>query len=111
MIVHSVFIVPGVVLDYTMPDLCPNNEKARRHIHIYVCMYVYAYIYIYVYAYEKVLAFALEKDLDINPSLCIMDFQIACMNVIQLLLPNIQVKGCLFRFSQSLLSLGLTPNI
>lgn len=56
----------------------------------------------YIYIYEKVLAFAHERDLNINPSSCMTDFEIANMNAIQLLLPNAQIKGCLFQFSQSL---------
>ena len=56
----------------------------------------------YRYIYEKVPEFAQERNLDINLSLCVVDFKIANMNVIQLLLPNAQVKGCLFHFSQSL---------
>ena len=53
------------------------------------------------------------KKLDINPSLCMVDFETANMTVIWLFLPNAQVQGCLFHFLQSLWqkisSLGLTP--
>lgn len=50
----------------------------------------------------RVLAFAWERNLKVNPSLYIVDFKTANMSASQLLLPNAQVKECLFHFSQSL---------
>ena len=61
---------------------------------------------------RKVFAFAQERSLDINPSLCMMDFKVANMNAIWLLPRNAQGNGCLFYFSQSqwwkICSLGVT---
>lgn len=47
----------------------------------------------------RVLVFAWERNLKINPSLYIMDFKTANMSASQLLLPNAQGKECLFHFS------------
>ena len=54
---------------------------------------------IYMYVYLKILAFTWKRNLYINLSLCMIDFEFANMNSIQLLLPNSQVKGCLFHIS------------
>ena len=51
---------------------------------------------LYMYVYLKILAFTWKINLDINLSLCMIDFEFANMNSIQLLLPNSQAKGCLF---------------
>lgn len=54
---------------------------------------------IYMYVFLKILAFTWKRNLDINPSLCMIDFEVANVNSIQLFLPNSQVKGCLFHVS------------
>lgn len=51
---------------------------------------------------EKAFTFAGERNPDVNPSSHMMDFEIANMHAIQLLLPNAQVKRCLCHFPQSL---------
>ena len=49
----------GIGLYYVI-NLCTNNEKARRYLQIYI--------------FEKVLTFTRERNLDTNPSLCMMGF-------------------------------------
>lgn len=81
---------------YYAIDLCPYNEKTRWYSslsHVAGSRQgkgeeIDLYIYIYI------LAFAQERNV-IKPSLCMMDFKIANINVIWLL-PNTQVKRYLF---------------
>ena len=81
--------VHGVVLGYTMSLIYALKMKKQED----------AYIHTYIHIYMKVLTFAWKRNLNINLSLCMMDFKVANMNAIQLFLPNAQVKGYLFHFS------------
>ena len=64
----QLFTVHGVVLDYTMPLIYALTMKRQEDI--------------YRYVYEKVLAFAQKRNLNINPSLCMVHFEISNMKVI-----------------------------
>ena len=64
--------------------LCTNHEKVRRHFKIYQ------------HIYEKVLVFPWQRNLDRNPLLYTMDFEIANRNAIWWLLPHAQANRCLF---------------
>lgn len=83
----QLFTVHSVALGYTMSLLYALTIKSYISVR---------------YIYRKVLAFAGERNLDINPPLCMTDFKTANMNVIRHLPPNAQLKGCSFHFLQSL---------
>lgn len=65
----------SVVLSFTC-HYCVDNKIERR----------------YRYTYGEGLVLAWERNFDINPSLCMIDFKITNMNVIHRLLTDAQVK-------------------
>lgn len=75
----QLFTLHGVVLGYTMPLIQTLTMKRQEDT-------------------GKVLAFIQERNVDINTSLCLMNFEIVNMNAIQRLLPNAQIKGACFTF-------------
>lgn len=81
----QLFTMHSVVLGFTC-HYCVDNKIERRHR----------------YTYGEGLVLAWERNFDINPSLCMIDFKITNMNVIHRLLTDAQVKWCLFHFSKSL---------
>ena len=44
----------------------------------------------------------IEKNITFQPTQLIMDFEVAAMNAWEEVFPNIQVKGCLFHYGQSI---------
>lgn len=60
----------NAVLGYTMPLIYVLTMKRQEVTQMRVCVR------------EKVVAFAQERNLDINPSLCMMDFKISNMNAV-----------------------------
>ncbi|KHJ40130.1 hypothetical protein D918_09827 [Trichuris suis] len=82
------FTVHGVVLGYPVPLVYALTTRKREQT--------------YRYVYQRIIDYAEERNWSINPSLCMMDFELANMNAIRSLLLNAENKDCLFHFSQSL---------
>ena len=72
---------------YNTIDSCTKSENVRRPLQMYIWKSTYI---------------CMEKNLDINTSLGMMDFEIANIDMNQILISNAQVKGWLLHFSQSL---------
>ncbi|KHJ40540.1 hypothetical protein D918_09430 [Trichuris suis] len=84
----QLFTVHGVVLGYPVPLVYALTMRKREQT--------------YRYVYQRIIDYGEERNWNINPSLCMMDFELANMNAIRSLLPNAEIKGCLFHISQSL---------
>ena len=59
---------------YDTIDWCTNSENVRRPLQIYIW---------------KILAFAWKRNLDINTSLGMMDFEITNIDMVQILISNV----------------------
>ncbi|KFD49637.1 hypothetical protein M514_09469 [Trichuris suis] len=84
----QLFTVHGLVSGYPVPLVYALTTRKREET--------------YRSIYKTIIGFAQEKNCSINPSLCMMDFEMANMNAIRSVLPNAQIKGCLFHFSRSI---------
>ncbi|KFD59233.1 hypothetical protein M514_28588, partial [Trichuris suis] len=76
----QLFTVHGVVLGYPVPLVYALTTRKREQTHRYV--------------HQRIIDYAEERNWSINPSLCMMDVELANMNAIRSLLPNAEIKGC-----------------
>jgi len=52
--------------------------------------------------YERIFLKLIEERCSITPTSVLIDFELACMNALSFVFPNVMVFGCLFHLRQSL---------